>query len=197
MALLLLVINFAYAQNKISIDAYSQSYLLETKLDYVNSIKAIESISSATDYASNLRLGWLHYLNNNLDASLKHYQIAINLEPKSTQARFGLAYPLAALKQWDKLGANYEELLKINPNNTVALYRMGYMYYNLANYEKANGYLVKLLNVNPFEYYGDVLKGWNDLKLGKYKEAEIAFNLALFCSPEDQVALDGLKLLKK
>jgi tetratricopeptide (TPR) repeat protein len=119
------------------------------------------------------------------------------LEPKSIEARFGLAYPLAALKQWDKLATNYEELLKVNSNNTVALYRLGYLYYNLANHQKSDMYLKALLNVYPFDYYGNLLKGWNDIKLGKYKEAESAFNLVLIYKPGEQSALDGIKLLKK
>jgi tetratricopeptide (TPR) repeat protein len=197
LVLLLLVISYAQAQNSKVIDAFALSYSLETKQAYSSAIRVLEPIVTPTDYAGNLRLGWLYYLNNNYDQSLAFYNKALALEPKSIQARFGLAFPLAALKQWDKLASNYEELLKVNPNNTVALYRMGYMYYNLANYEKASKYLKALLDVTPFDYYGNLLKGWNDLKMGKYKDAEDSFNLALCYSPEDSSALEGLKMLKK
>lgn len=194
---LFLIVGIANAQNSKAIEVYSISYAHEAKQEYSTAIKVMESIVTPTDYPGNLRLGWLHYLNSNLDQSVKHYTIALNLEPKSIEARFGLAYPLAALKQWDKLATNYEELLKVNSNNTVALYRLGYLYYNLANHQKSDMYLKALLNVYPFDYYGNLLKGWNDIKLGKYKEAESAFNLVLIYKPGEQSALDGIKLLKK
>lgn len=194
---LLLIVGIANAQNTKAIEVYSISYAHEAKQEYSTAIKVMESIVTPTDYAGNLRLGWLFYLNSNLDQSVKHYNIALGLEQKSIEARFGLAYPLAALKQWDKLASNYEELLKVNQNNTVALYRLGYLYYNLANHQKADMYLKTLLNVYPFDYYGNLLKGWNDIKLGKYKEAETAFNMVLIYKPGEQSAMDGMKLLKK
>jgi tetratricopeptide (TPR) repeat protein len=197
-ALFVLAMGIANAQTSAKlIETYSLSYQHENKQEYSSAIKVMESVYSATDYAVNLRLGWLCYLNSNLDQSEKYYAKALAIEPKSIEARFGLAYPQAALKQWDKLALNYEELLKVAPNNTVALYRLAYLYYNLANHNKSDGYLKTLLNVYPFDYYGNLLKGWNDIKLGKYKEAEDALNLVLIYKPGDQTALDAMKLLKK
>jgi len=196
-ALCLSVISFAHAQNKQEIAAFSNSYAMEAKEDYANAIKALEVLASATDFGLNLRLGWLYYMSGNQDQSLKYYQTALALQPKSIQARFGLAYPLAALKQWDKLATNYDDLLKVSPNNTTALYRLALMYYNLANFEKAEQYLKQLVQVNSFDYSTSLLMGWNSLKLGKYKDAEIWLNVALCLKPDDQSALDGMKLLKK
>jgi tetratricopeptide (TPR) repeat protein len=194
---LLSVISFAQAQNQKEIAAFTESYSQEAKENYSDAIKALETVASVTDFGINLRLGWLYYLKDNQMQSLKYYQAALTLQPKSIQARFGMAYPLAALKQWDKLAVNYEDLLKVNPNNTTALYRLGLMYYNLSNFEKADQYLKQLMSVYSFDYSSSLLMGWNCIKLGRYKDAETWLNVTLCLKPDDQFALDGMKLLKK
>jgi tetratricopeptide (TPR) repeat protein len=185
------------AGNTKQIDAFSLSYTSEGKGEYKTALSIMESIQSPTDYAVNLRLGWLSYLAGDLNASAKYYLTAIKLEPKSVEGRLGYAYPVAALKQWDKLAEIYEEILKVSMNNNTALYRLGLLNYNLGNFAKAQVYLDKLVDLYPFDYYANLLKGWNELKLGKYKESEATLSKVLTIKPGDTSAVDGLKLLRK
>lgn len=185
-----------FAQTKAA-DAYAASYAAEAKGDYAAAISSMAGTGGAGDYPSQLRLGWLHYLAGDQTQSANLYANAIKLKPKSIEARLGYAYPLAALKHWDKLAAVYEEILRISPNNNTALYRLGYLHYTLGNFEKARVSLAALAEIYPFDYSGTILLGWTELKLGKYNEARALFNRTLLIKPGDSSALEGLKLLEK
>ena len=46
-----------------------------------------------------LRVGWLQYLAANYNDSIESYKKALNLNPKSLEARLGMALPLLAQKK--------------------------------------------------------------------------------------------------
>lgn len=185
------------AQSLKGTEAFSASYTSEAKGDFRQAMSDLAGAKDGNLYAWNLRMGWLNYLAGSQDQSALFYNEAIKMKPQSVEARLGLAYPVAAQKQWDKLGGIYREVLKITPGNSNAMYLLGLLDYNLGNFAKAQTTLDELIKLYPFDYSGVVLQAWACLKQGKYDEARTGFNQALLIKPGDTSALEGLRLLKK
>ena len=177
-------------------EAFEESYTLEGKADYPGAINVLKAAYHEDSYATNLRLGWLHYLAGLFTESTAYYQKAISLKPYSLEAKFGFSYPASALGNWDQVEAQYEEILKIDPQNTLALYRMGSIYYGREDFAKAEKYLEKIINLWPFDYDSMILYAWTTLKLGKFREAQILFNKVLLIEPDDSSATEGLEMIK-
>ena len=86
--------------------------------------------------------------------------------------------------------------MQIDPQNTVANYRLGSIYYGAEDYTTALKYFEKLVNLYPFDFDGLLMYAWTNLKLGKFREAEVLFNKVLMNRPNDKSALQGLELIK-
>jgi tetratricopeptide (TPR) repeat protein len=73
---------------------------------------------------------------------------------------------------------------------------MGMIYYGKQEYAKAEKYFEKVVNLYPFDYDSNIMFAWTNLKLGRYREAQVLFNKVLMLRPDDQSALEGLGLIK-
>lgn len=184
-----------FAQDEI-INAFKNSYTLENSGNYFKAIEKLKRVYQADSYEINFRIGWLYYLAGDLKESASFYNKAIDLKPYAVEPKFGLAYPISAQGKWDEIITLYNKILEIDPQNTIANYRLGLIYYNRKNHEKADVYLEKVVNLYPFDYDSIILLAWNKLMLQKIREAKVLFNKALMYNPNDQSALDGLKLIK-
>jgi len=176
--------------------AFYKSYDAERSNKYGLSIQELQKVYDAEDYFTNLRLGWLHYLNKQHETAKEFYTKAIKLKPYSIEARFGLIKPLSALEDWAGVKEQYLEILKIDPQNTLANYWLGVIYYNTADYTQAEKRFEKVLNLYPLDYDSAVILGWTKLKIGKYQEAKVLFDHTLTLRPGDESSLEGLKLIK-
>ena len=98
------------------------------------------------------------------DASLKYIFDTIRKEPERQEHEL-------------------KELLKKFPNDAKVNMAYGVWYYQNQRYEEAIKHLDKSLNTTPHE---DVLVhiGWSLDRLGKYKEAMIAFSKAMSMNPQ-------------
>lgn len=198
-ALLIILIGVTqiFAQNNdAAIKAFSDSYSLEKKGDFKKAADVIKKVYSNESYEINLRLGWLEYNAGLFEESAAHYKKALNLQPYSEEAKFGLIYPKAAQGKWTEVIELYKKILSVSPNNTLANYRMGLIYYGQKDYSKALGFFKKVVNLYPFGYDALLMYAWTNLNLGKTREAEVLFNKVLMLSPNDESALQGLKLIK-
>ena len=197
---IVILINIAIATAGFTQDnviaAFSESYTLEQKGEYTKAASGLVKIYQADSYEINLRLGWLYYLAGKQTESENYYGKAIALRPYAIEPRLGLAYPLAAQAKWDELVTLYNKILEIDSQNTLVNYRMGLIYYNRQQYERADQYLERLINLYPFDYDTMLLLAWNKLALQKFREAKVLFNKVLMYSPNDNSALEGLKLIK-
>ncbi len=197
--ILLLSISFGFqgfAQNNARQAAFSKSYEFETKANYPAAIKELEKHYDTNDYFSNIRLGWLNYLNKNHNASIKYYDRAIALKPYAIEARFGCIRPLSAIESWTKVKAHYQQILKIDPQNTTANYWLGLIFYNSKDYISANRLFEKVVNLYPLDYDSVIMLAWTKWRLGKNNDAKVLFQHALTIRPTDASALEGLKLIK-
>lgn len=196
-AILLFTISLSGQTNLKAVqDAFETSYAFETKGNYPDALSSMKAVYQESSYEINLRLGWLNYFAGSFIESTACYQKAMSLKPYAIEAKFGYVLPQAALGNWDLVIRTYEEILLIDPQNTQANYRMGSIYYGRQDYAKAEKFLEKVVNLYPFDYDSVILFAWTNLKLGKYREAQVLFNKALLIRPKDASALEGLSLIK-
>lgn len=176
--------------------AFSDSYTQEYNKKYSEAIGSITKVHNEDNYETNLRLGWLHYMNKNYTQSQNFYQRAATLKPYSVEARLGLVKALSALESWDKVLEQYEEVLKIDAQNYTANYWAGVIYYNRKKYDAASRYFEKLVNLYPFDYDANHMLAWSYLNMGRNNEAKALFNKALLNRPADASCLAGLARIK-
>ena len=133
-AILVLATYGATAQNEAALQkAFSDSYTQEYYKKYTDAIASITKVNNDENYETNLRLGWLFYVNKNYAQSQAHYQKAVEIKPYSIEAKLGLVKPLLALESWEKVLQQYEDILKIDNQNYTANYWLGIIYYNKKN----------------------------------------------------------------
>jgi tetratricopeptide (TPR) repeat protein len=193
----LLVLSSIHAQDyKATQDTFEKSYIYEYNGEYSKAIDGLKAIYSEESYEINLRLGWLTYLAGFFTESTAYYQKAIELKPLSIEAKLGYVYPASALGNWEQVKKQYNDILQIDAQNTTANYRLGSIYYGAEDYTTALKYFEKLVNLYPFDYDGLLMFAWTNLKLGKFREAEVLFNKVLMNRPNDESALEGLELIK-
>jgi tetratricopeptide (TPR) repeat protein len=193
----LILISSVQAQDYKAVqDAFEKSYLYEYSGDYSKAIDRLKEVYSEESYEINLRLGWLTYMAGFFTESTAYYQKAIDLKPLSIEAKFGFVYPASALGNWEQVKKQYNEILKIDDQNTQANYRLGSIFYGNEDYTTALKYFEKIVNLYPFDYDGLLMYAWTNLKLGKFREAEVLFNKVLMNKPNDKSALEGLNLIK-
>ena len=176
--------------------AFERSYTLEEEGDYEGAIKVLRKGHRKTNYSSTLRMAWLHYLAKRLTESVDYYEKAIEISPKSIEARLGMTYPLAALEHWDDVIAQYEDILKIDAQNYLANYHLGIIYFVREDYTKCKTFLDKIYALYPFEY--DLLMALGKLhyQMDKFDEAKEMYHQALFYRPKDAAALEALEKVK-
>ncbi|MDD3079017.1 MAG: tetratricopeptide repeat protein [Paludibacter sp.] len=176
--------------------AFYKSYEYEKAGSYASALKELISVYNANDYFTNIRMGWLYYLNKQYTESVKYYEKSIALKPYAIEAKFGLVKPLSATENWERVKIQYQQILKIDPQNTLANYWLGVIYYNRKNYLNAVKLFEKVVNLYPLDYDSVIMLAWTKLNLGKSGEAKILFNHALTLRPNDKSSLEGLKLIK-
>lgn len=192
----IIVASQGLAQSNARQAAFAKSYEFENKSNYLAAIKEVEKHYTDNDYFSNIRLGWLYYLNKNYSESIKFYDRAIAIKPYAIEARFGCIKPLSAIESWTKVKTHYQQILKIDPQNTTANYWLGVIFYNSKDYNSANRLFEKVVNLYPLDYDSVIMLAWTKWRLGKNNDAKVLFNHALTIRPSDASALEGLKLIK-
>ncbi len=171
---------------------FQKSYKLESEGKYTNAIQELKKVK-ADSYSLNLRIGWLSYLAGNYKEAESYYAKAILLRPSSIEARLGFVLPAAKLKEWDKVGIQYDAVLRIDPNNYKANYYRGLMFYNVGNYKQASQYLNKIVELYPFDYDAVILTGWNEYFMKNKQRAKSLFIQAKLIQPNSASADEGLK----
>ncbi len=191
----LLFASSSFAAEPTRSSIFAKSYEYESNKQYDQAIEVLKEVK-ADIYAVNLRLGWLYYCKGNYRVSIMYYSKAIQLRPTSLEARFGYVLPAAKMKDWIKVGKQYDAILKLDPNNTKANYYRGLMYFNVGEYAKAEPYFDKVEHLYPFDYDIVILSAWNSYYLKNKEKAKLLFNQALLIQPSSASAAEGLSLTK-
>jgi len=177
-------------------EAFKLSYQKEKAKDYTFAVQTLLKIYDENSYEINLRLGWLYYLNNELENSIKFYNKAIELKPFAIEPKFGLTYPVYATANTSHLIKIYNQILSVAPNNSIALYKLGSVYFYQKQYEKAEKYFTKVVDLFPFNYDSLIMLAHTNFHLKKIREATVLYHKVLLYNPDDKEALAALKLLK-
>ena len=74
-------------------------------------------------------MGWLCYLAGLQTESVSYYKIALELNSKAIEPKFGITYPLDLLGNKNELKAQYETIINMDSQNTIAHYKMGVLNY--------------------------------------------------------------------
>ncbi len=101
---------------------WAESYRLEALAQYQPAIDVLEPLirqEPRNDFAM-LRRGWLHYLKGEYNQAIKDYQTALEINPKSLDARLGLTLPLLAQQRWREATAHADRVLQTAPWNYYA-----------------------------------------------------------------------------
>ena len=175
-------------------EAFSKSYEYEASGEYTNAISSINSIYDATSYTQNIRLGWLYYLSGEQTKSQAYYKKAIELEPKSIEARLGYVYPTSVMQNWDDVIKTYKDILVLDANNSLVNYRLAYIYYVRKDFDSAGKYAQNVISLYPFDFDANYLLGQIYIAQGKIKEAKIHLTRARDYNPS---STDVKSLLEK
>lgn len=181
------------------ISAFNKSINLALKQNYFQATTELLNIykNHSNDYLINLRLGYLYYLQNKYDESIKYYKKAIELASKNSLEPFlGLTLPYAGKENWNEVEKIYQKILSIDPKNYTANLRLGQIYFNRKDYGKAEKYLIKVYNYYPSDYEANLYLGWTYFYLNKKSDAKKHFVYTLMVSENDKSALEGLRLVK-
>ncbi len=186
----------AQAQDKATLDAFSQSYLQEAAGKYDVAAASLLKVYNATSYETNMRLGWLYYAGAKSKDALAYYKKAMALMPAATEPMWAIITPLSTLENWVEVEQNYLAILKLDAKNSVANYRLGLLYYYRKDYVKAKKYFDVSLNLYPFNYNNMLMSAWTNYFLGNKNAARILFSKTLLYSPNDTSAQEGMGLTK-
>ncbi len=178
------------------LNAFQKSYLAEASGDLSLAIRELKSVYDDTSYEMNLRLGWLIYSAGQFSESAGFYNKAIQLKPLAIEPKFGLAYPMAAMGNWDAVIRQYRDILGIAPGNTLAMHRLGLIYYGRQEYAEAERLFLMVVNLFPFDYDALLMLGWTYYQQRKFREARVLFGKALLNNPGGSSALEGIKLVE-
>lgn len=184
------------AQTKEIQNAFSQSYDYEAIAKYEAAINSITPVYRDDSYESNLRLGWLYYMQGKNKESISYYNKAISLMPAATEPKWAILNPLSKIENYGEIEKTYLSILKLDPKNNNANYNLGLIYYYRKDYFSAKKYLDVALNQNPFNYNNMLMSAWTNYFLGNKNDAKILFNKVLLYSPNDSSASEGLSLIK-
>ncbi len=196
LTILIGISSLTFAVQDATISAFSSSYKFESYKQYDEAIQALEKVYDVNSYEINLRLGWLQYLKGEYTASVKYYQKAQTLQPKSVEALLGITYPQAAMSNWTDLAKTYEAILTLDAKNQTANYRLGEIYYNRGDFNTASKYVATVIANYPFDYYSNVLMAQIKTKQGDISAAKTHYNKALLSNPDDVSILKALVKLQ-
>ena len=187
--LALLTFTGIFAQLPKHVNAFKNSYSAYLNDNLSEAINSIGEVYDSTSYIMNLRLGWLYYESAKFDQSIEYYQRAIDLQPKSIEAKFGKAYPLSAVEKWNEIIKLYKEILIIDPNNYNANLRLAGIYKFRNEFDSSLNYAKKLGVLYPFDFVVNMLLAELHDKLNNHKQAKIHLNRALSYNPDSKEAL--------
>lgn len=188
----LIVSQISFSQNDITINAFEKSYEYEYLLNYKDAITKINEIYTPDDYATNLRLGWLYYLDGDFIKSQTYYKKAMSISENSIEARLGYIYPTSKLENWNEVMQAYIDILKIDPNNTLAMYWLSYMYYLRNDFKKAEVLIKRNILLYPFDFDSNYLASNIYVSLGDIVTAKKYILQALMINPSSENAKELL-----
>ncbi len=189
---------FANGLSDEKLKIFKESVTEESIGNYANAIKLIQQLHSANkkDYLTNLRLGWLCYLDKKYDESIKYYEEAVRLSNRSLEAMLGLTYPYSAKNEWEKVEAIYKNIIDKDEHNYTANMNLGKIFFNKASYINAKSYFENVYENYPSDTDANLYLGWAYYYLGNKSNAKEYFTNTLIVDSDNSSAIEGLNLTR-
>jgi tetratricopeptide (TPR) repeat protein len=172
--------------------AFTKSFVYEYESQYTKAIKPLLELNSEA-YEIVLRCGWLYYQNKDYKNAEHYYRKALQQEPSSIEARFGLVLPLSALNNWSAVLAIYLEITKLDPFNSIANYRIASIYFARKEYAQALVYVQKVTRLYPFDFDSNLLCGKILTEQKRLSEARLYLLRAVEYNPQSEEAVAAYK----
>jgi tetratricopeptide (TPR) repeat protein len=192
-----------YINRVLKIDQYNaKAYFMKgmNYKDLKDTAKAISSMQTAVEqdqqyYNAYMQLGILNAAQYN-KLAVDYYKNALRIQPKSSEAWYGLGKFYQDIGDWNNAIGTYTALLQFE-NNKNALYNMGVIYLvGSKAYNKAVEYFTAAINADPKyteAYYG---RGVAYQTMGDKKKASIDFQSCIAINPQFQPAITALSKVK-
>ena len=129
---------------------------------------------------------------NDYDASIKHINKAIEIDPYEANYFGHKAFNLINKKEFKNALRTSEEGLSIDPKNTICLNTRTTSLTKLNRKGEAFESLQNTLSDNPEDYFTHANAGWVNLELGNHKKANTHFKEALQKDPNNEYAREGM-----
>jgi tetratricopeptide (TPR) repeat protein len=176
--------------------AFAQSFRFEASADYP---QAIEALLDAADqpqqaYAVHLRLGWLHYLQGDHEASGRYYREAMRVAPQATEPRAGYLLPLIAQKRFAEAETVARQALAIDPKDYYSNLRLAHALRMQGRYDEAARVSGAMLELKPTDVGFLTELGLADEGRQNSAAATESFQNVLLLDPDNVTALDRLGL---
>jgi tetratricopeptide (TPR) repeat protein len=170
-------------------------------LERGNSILAIELFTRAIKSeqlslrdleASYYNRGYAWDEKGEYDKAIADYTMAIELNPKFTEAYYNRGNAWEFKGQLDKAIADYTYAINLNPKHFNAYYKRGIIEKRKKQYDKAIADYTSAIKLNPrFAYaYNNRGNAWDDK--GRYAKAIADYNKAIELNPKDATAYSNL-----
>lgn len=195
----------SYANKILEFDPnYSKAFFIKgiCYKDAGDTTRAILNFREALDkdpesYHACIMLAQLHYgLKDKL--AITYYNNALNLQPKSVEAFYGLAMFYQETGELNRALETYSTILSIDPNYKNAHFNIGYINFNfLKNYNEALKHFDNAVKADANYFQAVYMRGLCYETLGDVQRAKAEYTHALKINPGYQMALDGMNRVLK
>jgi len=167
-------------------DPWSTSYTLEAKGEYEKAAAVIVPfLGGGIDHEyAGLRYGWLNYLQGNFNDAIKSYQRALEQNPRSFDARLGIAMPLMAQKRWNEAMRYLKQVLAQSPMNYTAHTRLMICEEGLKQWKTLEKHAATVAAYYPSDATVIVYEARADAWQGKKAQAKALYKRVLVRYPQ-------------
>jgi len=164
--------------------------------------KAVACLQTAIDqdpeyYHAYMQLGLL-YSTRKSKLAIDYFNNAIKLNPKSIEARYGLAMFYQENDQYDNAIIQYDSILKINPKYKFAYFNLGYIHLVYLNvYATAVKHFTSAIACDSAYAEAYYNRGYSYELMGNVLNARLDYKKALELKPNYVKSIDGLNRVDK
>jgi len=140
-------------------------------------------------------LGDVYSRQGNLEAAAAEFQMAIRIKPNFADAYHNLAYTYQQMNRSQDAVRNYKKAVELNPNIWQSYQNLAGIYFNEKKFSLARDNLEIAVRLNPASSKLNSNLGLAYLFTGERVRAEEAFQKSLQLDPNDERAIEGLRIL--
>lgn len=176
-----------------------QAYYLKgiTFLEVKDTSRAVSSLQTAVEqdpnhYNAFYQLGLIHF-ESGMWVATDYLKSALEIKPKSIDARYLLALNYQNFEKIDEALAEYENILEQDADFIDAVYNIGFIYSEFLDDEnKAMNYFQKTVQIDDSFVRGQYMLGLLNERKKEYKIAEDYYRKTLKIQPDFTLAAQGL-----